>query len=397
MRSTSPSPLARVLVLLSILAAFGLCFVTTVLVSRIDGGTFTWDLATDLSTVLIMAMTVLIMAPVCLRASHNLTGWLVMAGALTEGLRSTAYTYATYSYNTLDGSLPFSPQAAWMGDRLAMLPYAFLILSMFLFPDGKFLSPRWRWVGVVTILWTVATVIWPPLLQEKWYWSVALVMLLISLVAVSLILRWRRGNQILRQQLKYLIFAVLFFLIVQAAVFWIEGATSLQDSFPWRIVALNLAFATIPLAIALAIMRFRLFDIDLVIRRTTSYAVLTGILGLAYFSSVLIFQRLFRPITGDSPLALVVSTLIIAALFLPLRRRIQEVIDRRFFRRRYNAERVLEQFAATVRDEPDLDTLTAELVRVIQETMQPNFVSIWLQPADEIAFADPTVEDEQPG
>jgi hypothetical protein len=146
----------------------------------------------------------------------------------------------------------------------------------------------------------------------------------------------------------------------------------------------NLAALSIPvigLGLAMAVLRYRLFDIDVIIRRTTSYAILTGILLLVYFGTIVVLQRLLSPLTGNSQAAVVLSTLLIAALFLPLRRRVQDAIDRRFFRQKYDAEQVLEQFAATVRDETDLDALTAELVRVIQETMQPEFVSVWLKPA----------------
>ncbi len=138
----------------------------------------------------------------------------------------------------------------------------------------------------------------------------------------------------------------------------------------------------LPLSLAIGILRYRLFDIDVIIRRTTSYAILTALLVLVYFGSVVVLQRLLSPITGESTIAIVLSTLLIAALFLPLRRRVQAAIDKRFFRQKYDAEQVLEQFAATVRDETDLDELTAELVRVIQETMQPESVSVWLKEPD---------------
>jgi hypothetical protein len=147
----------------------------------------------------------------------------------------------------------------------------------------------------------------------------------------------------------------------------------------------------LPLSLAIGILRFRLFDIDVIIRRTTSYAILTGILLLVYFGSIVVLQGLLSPITGESTVAVVLSTLLIAALFLPLRRRVQAIIDKRFFRQKYNAEQVLAQFAATARDETDLDTLTTELVRVIQETMQPESVTIWLAPeaaADSARRAD---------
>ena len=135
----------------------------------------------------------------------------------------------------------------------------------------------------------------------------------------------------------------------------------------------------LPLSLAVGILRYRLFDIDVIIRRTTSYAILTALLALVYFGSVVILQRLLSPITGDSDAAVVLSTLLIAALFLPLRRRVQAAIDRRFFRKKYDAEQVLARFAATARDETDLDALTAELLRVIQETMEPESVTIWLK------------------
>ena len=139
----------------------------------------------------------------------------------------------------------------------------------------------------------------------------------------------------------------------------------------------------LPLALAVGILRYRLFDIDVIIRRTTSYAILTALLALVYFGSVVVLQRVLSPITGESTAAVVLSTLLIAALFLHLRRRVQGIIDRRFFRKKYDAEKVLQQFAATARDETDLDALTAELLRVIQETMEPESISVWLRPVDQ--------------
>jgi hypothetical protein len=147
-------------------------------------------------------------------------------------------------------------------------------------------------------------------------------------------------------------------------------------------VLTNLSFGIMGVALGIAVMRYRLFDIDVIIRKTTTYAILTALLALVYFGSVVILQRLLTPITGSSTPVVVLSTLLIAALFLPLRRRVQATIDRRFFRKKYDAEKVLQQFAATARDETDLDALTAELLRVIQETMEPESVSLWLRPAE---------------
>ena len=148
----------------------------------------------------------------------------------------------------------------------------------------------------------------------------------------------------------------------------------------------RLSFGVMGIGLGIAVLRYRLFDIDVIIRKTTSYALLTGILALVYFGSIVVLQQLLTPRTGESDAAVVLSTLLIAALFLPLRRRIQAVIDRRFFRRKYDAEQVLARFAATARDETDLDALTAELVRVIQETMEPESISLWLRPADRKPF-----------
>ncbi len=140
----------------------------------------------------------------------------------------------------------------------------------------------------------------------------------------------------------------------------------------------NVALVFLPVCLAIGILRYRLFDIDIIIRRTTSYAIITGLLALVYFGSIVILQRLLTPLTGESDAAVVLSTLLIAALFLPMRRHVQDAIDRRFNRSRYNAEKTIEAFAATVRNETNLDALTAELLRVIQETMEPESLSIVL-------------------
>ena len=191
------------------------------------------------------------------------------------------------------------------------------------------------------------------------------------LALLSLALRFHRAAGVERQQIKWLLYVAALFLTAQLAISF--GAIGEQFT---SLVALGF-----PIAIGIAVLRYRLFDIDVIIRKTLVYTALTALLALVYFGSVVLLQRLFGAVTGigQSPLAVVVSTLVIAALFTPLRRRIQDVIDRRFFRKKYDAQRILAQFALTARDETDLDALTAELVRVVQETLQPEGVSVWLR------------------
>ncbi|MBL8046429.1 MAG: hypothetical protein JNL09_07810 [Anaerolineales bacterium] len=143
----------------------------------------------------------------------------------------------------------------------------------------------------------------------------------------------------------------------------------------------NLLFLLTPVSLAIAILRHRLFDIDILIRRTLQYSLLSGLLGLTYFGLITILQSRFRSVSGQqSEISIVLSTLAIAALFFPLRNRVQEFIDKRFFRKKYDAQKVLAEFAATCRDETDLDKLTARLVEVIDETLQPEKVSVWIKP-----------------
>ncbi len=205
--------------------------------------------------------------------------------------------------------------------------------------------------------------------------------LALALIAIfgSLIHNWLTVREsVARAQLRWLTLGMglglgLTFSIFLAAVLIFGSVRDKLDFVLWLPVLL-------PICMAIAITRYRLFDIDIIIRKTLQYTAVTALLALIYFGSVLLLQRLFSSVTGQqSPIVLVLSTLLIAALFAPLRRRIQDGIDRRFYRKKYDAAKVLAQFARTARDEPDLDTLVAELERVIQETLQPEGVQVWLR------------------
>jgi hypothetical protein len=199
---------------------------------------------------------------------------------------------------------------------------------------------------------------------------------LMALLGVfSLVVRYRRSDSAARQQMKWLLLTLGLPITLFLVLSLFEEAYGLEPSN----VIWGAVYLMIPIGLGISLLRYRMFDVDVVIRKTAVYSILTVLLALVYFGLVVVLQRLLLPAIGDSTPAIVLSTLLIAALFMPLRRRVQGFIDRRFYRRKYDAEKVLAQFAATARDETDLDALTAELLRVIEETMQPEHVSLWLK------------------
>jgi hypothetical protein len=244
----------------------------------------------------------------------------------------------------------------------------------------------WRYRGVVSF----APELSPEtqeinLLIERFAPALFLAMVLALLAAVvAAMVRFRRSRGVERQQMKWFVLAVACTALgaVSGFVFSIVLPVS---GWPASIVyGLEvLAFSSGPIAIGIAILRYRLFDIDVIVRRTLVYATLTVTLALVYFASVVLLQRFFRALSGqESDLAVVASTLALAALFTPLRGRIQAAIDRRFYRGKYDAERTLLAFSAWLRDETNLDQLTREMLAVVEQTMQPAHVSLWLKSAD---------------
>jgi hypothetical protein len=198
-----------------------------------------------------------------------------------------------------------------------------------------------------------------------------------------LVLRFRRARGVERQQLKWFAFSGVVFCAVFAIgpVLWYLPEFA-GTEWIWAVLFLSAA-STIPVAVGIAIMRYRLYEIDLLINRTLVYGALTATLALVYFGGIATTEAIFRALTGQEQqpqLAIVVSTLVIAALFNPLRRRIQAFIDRRFYRRKYDAIKILEAFSASLRDETDLEALSDDLAGVVKETMQPVHVSLWLRP-----------------
>ncbi len=339
------------------------------------------------------------------RQPANPMGWIYSAVGFFQGLSWFSTTYATYALITRPGGLPDGgvmsvlSSFAWAPGLSILLTYAIL-----LYPSGRLLTRRWRvvaWASLVPPLFALSAIFLtlpyggkallegqatsPNWLGVSGNWLVTGVnlmfpwMLVCGMVSlVSIILRFLRSSSVERQQIKWFAFASALVIVVLFSADW--SATPLKPIWLVWILAL-VAGLSIPVATAIAILRYHLWNIDVIIRRTLVYGGLTVILALIYFGSVLLLQNLLQALTGQSrsPVVIVASTLAIAALFNPLRRRVQEAIDRHFYRRKYDAERALAQFAATARDEVDQESLTAALVGVVQETIQPEKASLWLK------------------
>jgi hypothetical protein len=339
---------------------------------------------------------------------ENTIGWIFCAAALFQALSEFGFEYATYALITQPGSLPLGAEMSWLADWIWALGLGLILVFLpLLFPDARPPSRRWRpvaWLGGLSIgLISVPIPIltWPErgmtvlrgggIGDEDPGWLVALVeagfplMLLAGLGAViSLFVRFHRARGDERQQIKWFASAAA---LTFAWIFVFEQLVSADAGLLEAIAAVSsLALVpAIPIATGIAILKHRLYGIDRIINRTLVYGVLTTMLVLVYLGGVVTLQYTFRILTGgNSQLAIVASTLAIAALFQPLRRRIQAFIDRRFYRRKYDAARTLAAFGTRLRDETDLDRLGGELVGVVRETMQPTHASLWLRnPSDE--------------
>jgi hypothetical protein len=337
----------------------------------------------------------------------NAYGWLWLGFGTGLALSSFGQNYAVYTAWVRPGSLP-APGAVYAlagaGWVSAMVIFPFLLL---LFPDGRLPSPRWRivaWVaalagGLILLLGAFRPdqrlgPIESPLGAGGTVGEAIVVLTDVGLFvvffasilgALSLVFRYRHAAGIVRQQIKWFAYAATVWGLAFVVSMIVDDWLGVGDSLPhmaW------VAFNNVPLvimyvAIGLAVVKHRLYDIDVIINRTLVYGSLTAVLAATYQSLVVLLQHLFRVLTGqESQVAAVVTTLLIAALFEPLRRLLQHSVDRRFYRSQYDARRTLEAFSARLRDETDLEELRGDLVGVVRETMQPAHVSLWLKPAD---------------
>ncbi len=323
-------------------------------------------------------------------------GWLLLVLGLASALQGFLFDYGLYSLHLFPGSLPGGKAVAWFLNWYWIIIIWLMSMLLMHFPNGKTPSPRWRPViGIstgLTILGIVLSALTPGPLgssfpsldnpigvgQMKDISSYILVVVFSSTLFITLgagtlapIIRYRRAQGVERQQLKWLAFAA--FLIA------VTSPTAAADHLVFQLLFIS-SFFFLLIAIGIAILRYRLYDIDIIIRRTLVYGVLTVLLIGVYFGSVVVLQAAITAVSGQqSPIAIVISTLFIAALFNPLHQRVQAFIDRRFFRSKYDAAQTLARFAQTARDEVEIDALTAELIRVTCETVQPESVTIWLK------------------
>jgi hypothetical protein len=335
------------------------------------------------------------------RRPDNLIGWIVCAAAVANAMDYFADGYATYALLAEPNSLPGGLVTAWVSNWVPMLALGLLPFFLLLFPTGRLPSRRWRPVAVFAVLVYVVlpvgyAVLPGPLITfpsvenplghegaageivpgvgRVSAWMLFVLTSLVSLV--SLVLRFRRSRREERQQIKWVAYAAA----IIAAYLLVDSIFG-EALDPISPILSAIFFGSLWVAIGVAILKYRLYNIDLLINRTLVYGALTAILAAVYFGGIVVLQRLFVVLTGGkSTLAVVASTLVIAALFNPLRRRIQSFIDRRFYRRKYDVTKTLETFSAKLREETDLDALSDDLVGVVRETMQPAHVSLWLRP-----------------
>jgi hypothetical protein len=337
------------------------------------------------------------------RHPRNTIGWLFCSVGVTIGLNSFAGDYAEYWLAGGTSMKSLAETAAWFSSwawvLLTYVPTSFVLL---LFPDGRLPSPRWRpvaWGAALGIAGSVAGYAleagpledFPQIANPYGVDgpTVGMVGVAGSIVAagslvasaISLIVRMRYAGSEQRQQIKWLAYGGT----VMVGSICVSGLIN-RWNVPVSIVVGNVALLGLPVFTGIAIVKHHLYDIDLLINRTLVYGSLTTMLVAVYVGGIVLSQRVFVGLTGQEELpqlAIVASTLLIAALFTPLRRRIQATIDRRFYRRKYDAAKMLSIFSARLRDETDLGTLSDDLVGVVKETMQPEHVSLWLRPDTE--------------
>jgi hypothetical protein len=341
------------------------------------------------------------------RLPANRIGWLLLVGGLLFAVSGAVSGLADFGLNVHPGSVPGAVWLAWLSGWIPLLVVVIALIYLpLLFPTGRLLSPRWRPVAVTGAVATVVGSVqsaftaftpgtYPPAVRNPLEVRgpiadllavVGTVVVIISIAIVflamaSLVVRYRRTVGVERQQLKWFAAVIAIAVPALAIAFLSSGATSgiMADvsNAAWGIALIGLAL--LPVAIGVAVLRYRLYEIDRLISRSISWAVVTLTLGGLFVAVILVTQALIAPVTGSNELAVAGSTLLVFALFQPLRRRVQRLVDRRFNRARYDAERTVAAFASRLRDEVDLEQLRAEILASVAQTVEPSSVSLWLR------------------
>ncbi|HEX6674792.1 MAG TPA: hypothetical protein VF486_07185 [Actinomycetes bacterium] len=337
------------------------------------------------------------------RRPRHPVGWLLLALGLSVTASGVVDGYARYGLVARPGALPAARWAAVYSPATIYLGFVCVGLVLLLTPSGSPPSPRWRWWAVVAaaapVVFLAALTVGPGLVVAPYQPVVdpvtipALAGTVTAAIALafataagglavgawSLVVRFRRASGVERQQLRWIAFAAAMMVPLAAVV--LVGVALNATAVVLVVLAAGICLAVLPLATGAAVLRYRLYDLDRIVSRTLAYGLLTVLLAAAYAATVVLPAQLFGGVGGEPAWVVAAATLAVAALFQPARRRVQELVDRRFDRRRYDAERTIAAFSARLRQHVDLDTLAAELLAVVDQTMQPTQASLWLRPS----------------
>ncbi len=346
-------------------------------------------------------------AVIASRRPQNPMGWIICALGLNGAVEHFASQYAIHALLADPGSSPGGEALAWLSSWFWVPGIGLLVFLLLLFPNGRLPSDRWRWfawlsvaaltVGTISAAFVPGPIEWLRPIQNPLGIEGARGFLgpvasiseklenggLALVAAASLLLRLRSARGEERQQIKWFAYAATVVSGSLILTYTVSEAMDAQWILRVGFGILVAGILSLPIAMGFAILKHRLYEIDLIINRTLVYGSLTATLALVYFGGVTATQALLRNLTDQEQLpqlVIVASTIVIAALFTPLRRRIQSFIDRSFYRRKYDAAKTLEGFSKKLRDETDLEALSKDLVGVVRETMQPAHVSLWLRP-----------------
>lgn len=360
-------------------------------------GTVVPDFAPVLLAVLTMATVGVLLA---IRVPANLVGWLLLVSAVVLSAEFAALVYAEWSRTIFNGSLPGTTVAAWIYSNLFVVPVMIMVVGIpLIYPNGRLISPRWRWL-VAVLIWSLVTFtvregLRPGLISDTTFENpfgitgieplldvlqlpdVFGVALFVGAIA-SVVIRYRRAGRVERQQLKWLIGATALSVVAWSVV-TIGQAVGASTVVTIGWISALLAFSALPIAIGIAVLRYRLYEIDRIISRTIAWALVTGVLVAVFVSVVVMLQTALVGITQGQTLAVAASTLLALALFQPLRRRVQHAVDRRFDRARYDGERTVASFTGKLRGEVDLDALEAAVADTVRDALHPSSAEVWVR------------------